>query len=181
MVLDVHCHIVPPEMARDPAGFGRRDVHFGQMAMTKGARFNTGEELIRDMDKDGVDKAVAFGFAFKDMGVSRLQNDYALALARENPGKVAAMAVLDPEAPGALVEAERCLAAGACGFGELFPSGHGFSLIGEGMSRLAAENLPSQKAPQREKSRSLKEIWDTSTRSVLQDNSVIFFSMNFHL
>ena len=47
------------------------------------------------------------------------------------------MAVLDPEAPGALLEAERCLAEGACGLGELFPAGHGFSMDGEGMSRLA--------------------------------------------
>ncbi|MEX0974096.1 MAG: amidohydrolase family protein [Bacillota bacterium] len=137
MILDVHCHVVPPEIAADPAGFGRRDLHFDQMVQTKGARFCTGEDLRRDMAEDRVDKAVAFGFAFKDLGVSRLQNDYVLELSAANPGKIAPMAVLDPEAPGALPEAERCLLKGACGFGELFPSGHGFSLEGEGMSRLA--------------------------------------------
>ncbi|MGE5578520.1 MAG: amidohydrolase family protein [Bacillota bacterium] len=138
MVLDVHCHIVPPEIARDPAAFGQRDLHFDQMRSTKGVRFLTGEDLLRDMASDGVDKAVACGFSFKDLGVSRLQNDYALSVAKMSGGSVVALAVLDPESPGAMAEAERCLAAGACGFGELFPAGHGFSLEGEGMSRLAA-------------------------------------------
>jgi hypothetical protein len=137
MLLDVHCHVVPPEIAADPAGFGRRDPHFARLAITKGARFCTGEELLRDMERDGVDRAVAFGFAFKDTGVSRLQNDYAISLAKANPGRIVAFGVLDPESPGALQEAERCLSAGARGFGELFPSGHGFSLEGEAMSRLA--------------------------------------------
>ena len=136
MVLDVHCHVVPPEIAGDPASFGRLDPHFDQMLRTKGVRFCTGDDLIRDMAQDGVDRVVAFGFGFKDVAVSRLQNDYSLSIARAYPGKVAAMAVLDPEAPGALLEAERCLAQGACGFGELFPAGHGFLLEGEGMSRL---------------------------------------------
>lgn len=137
MVLDVHCHVVPPEIAGDPASFGRRDLHFDQMLRTKGVRFCTGDDLTRDMDQDGVDKAVIFGFSFKDMGASRLQNDYSLSVAKAHPGRLAAMAVLDPEAPGALSEAERCLASGACGFGELFPAGHGFSLESEGMVRLA--------------------------------------------
>jgi predicted TIM-barrel fold metal-dependent hydrolase len=138
MVFDVHCHILPPEIARDPAAFGRRDPNFDRMRNTKGVRFLTGENLLRDMATDGVDKAVACGFAFEDLGVSRLQNDYALSIAKKSGGSVLALAVLDPESPGALAEAERCLAEGACGFGELFPAGHGFSLEGEGMSRLAA-------------------------------------------
>lgn len=137
MVLDVHCHVVPPEIAQDPAGFGRRDPHFDQLLHTKGVRFCTGEDLARDMVHEGVDRVVAFGFSFKDTAVSRLQNDYAVSLAKARPSEVAAMAVLDPESPGALAEAERCLSLGACGFGELFPSGHGFSLDGEGMTRLA--------------------------------------------
>lgn len=137
MVLDVHCHVVPPEIAANPASFGRRDLHFDQMLRTKGVRFCTGDDLLQDMDKDAVDKAIAFGFSFKDLGVSRLQNDYSISLAKRNSGKVAAMAVIDPEAPGSLAEAERCIAEGAVGLGELFPAGHGFSMEGEGMSRLA--------------------------------------------
>ena len=144
MLIDVHCHIVPPEMARDPAGFGSRDPHFGQLVWTKGAKFSDGEELVRDLQTYGVSRAVVFGFAFKDVGVSRLQNDYALALAKEHPGKILAFAVLDPESPGAMEEAERSLSSGACGFGELFPAGHGFSLLGKGMDRLAGLARESQ-------------------------------------
>ena len=102
MVFDCHCHIVPPEMATDPAAFAGRDPHFAEMCRTKNAKFLTGKDLIRDMSADGVDRAVVFGFAFKDCGISRLQNDYALDIAARNPGKLLAMAVLDPESPGAL-------------------------------------------------------------------------------
>jgi len=131
MLIDVHCHVVPPEIAADPAGFGRRDQHFSRLTTTKGARFPTGEELLGDMAAGGADAAVCFGFGFKDIGICRMQNDYVLSLAKENPGKIAGMAVLDPGADGAYAEAERCLGLGACGFGELFPAGHGFSLVGE--------------------------------------------------
>lgn len=137
MVVDCHCHIVPPEMARDPAAFAERDPHFAMMCGTKNAKFLTGQDLLRDMRSDGVDRAVAFGFAFTDCGVSRMQNDHALDVASANPGKVIAMAVLDPESPGALAEAERCLSEGAAGVGEIFPAGHGFDLAGPGMRRLA--------------------------------------------
>jgi len=137
MIIDVHCHILPEEIARDPVGFGARDPHFARLVLTKGARFATGGALLEDMAAQGVDKAVVFGFAFKDTGVSRLQNDYAVALAKASHGRLVALGVLDPESPGVVAEAERCLAAGACGFGELFPAGHGFSLAGPGMTRLA--------------------------------------------
>lgn len=137
MLIDIHCHVLPPEMAGDPAGFGARDPHFGRLVTTRGARFATGEELVEDMAAGGVDRAVAFGFAFKDTALSRLQNDYSVCLAKANPGSIAALAVVDPESPGAIEEAERCLSIGAAGFGEVFPAGHGFSLDGAGMMRLA--------------------------------------------
>jgi predicted TIM-barrel fold metal-dependent hydrolase len=137
VVFDCHCHIVPPEMATDPAAFAGRDPHFAEMCRTKNAKFLTGKDLIRDMSADGVDRAVVFGFAFKDCGISRLQNDYALDIAARNPGKLLAMAVLDPESPGALAEAERCLSLGACGVGEVFPAGHGFDLCGTAMKKVA--------------------------------------------
>lgn len=138
MLIDVHCHVVPPEIAGDPAAFARKDPHFAWLCGTKGARFCTGEDLLRTMARQDVDKAVVFGFAFRDLGVSRLQNDYAISLAKEHPGRLVALGVFDPECPGALGEAERCLSHGARGFGELFPAGHGFSLEGEAMTRLSS-------------------------------------------
>jgi len=137
VVIDVHAHVVPPEIAKDPAFFAERDPHFALLTKTKNAVFVTGEELLRDMEADGVHQAVIFGFAFKDTGLSRLQNDYAVHLMRSHPDKLAAMAVIDPEATGAEAEVERCLSLGACGVGEIFPAGHGFDLLGKGMKRVA--------------------------------------------
>jgi predicted TIM-barrel fold metal-dependent hydrolase len=87
------------------------------------------------MATDGVDKA-SLALCLRRLGVHRLQNDYACRLPRSAVA-LSGACVLIPST-GALAEAERCLAEGACGFGELFPAGHGFSLEGEGMSRLAA-------------------------------------------
>ncbi len=137
MIIDCHCHVVPPEISKDPARYAERDPHFALLCETKNAAFLTGEDLLADMEKDGVEKAVACGFAFKDTGISRLQNDHCLSLSRSNPGKIAALAVVDPEAPGAIAEVERCLSLGACGVGEIFPAGHGFDLHGQGMKRVA--------------------------------------------
>lgn len=137
MIIDCHAHVVPPEIAGDPAFFAERDPHFALLTKTKNASFLTGEDLIRDMEAHGVHKSVISGFAFKDTGISRMQNDYAAHLMRSYPDKIAFMAVLDPESPGALAEAERCLSLGACGVGEIFPAGHGFDLLGKGMKRVA--------------------------------------------
>ncbi|HHX27762.1 MAG: amidohydrolase family protein [Bacillota bacterium] len=137
MIIDCHAHVVPPEISRDPARFAERDPHFAMLTKTKNAAFLTGAHLLRDMDAGGVQQAVVSGFAFKDTGISRLQNDHSLDLSRSHPDKIAALAVVDPEAPGAVAEVERCLSLGACGVGEVFPAGHGFDLLGKGMKRIA--------------------------------------------
>lgn len=137
MIIDCHAHVVPPEISEEPALFAERDPHFALLTKTKNAAFLTGEGLLRDMEAGGAHKSVIGGFAFKDTGISRMQNDYAIHLMRSNPHKIAAMAVVDPEAPGALAEVERCLSLGACGVGEIFPAGHGFDLLGAAMKRIA--------------------------------------------
>ncbi|HHY75217.1 MAG TPA: amidohydrolase [Firmicutes bacterium] len=137
MIIDCHAHILPPEIVGDLASFAERDPHFSLLTRTKNARFLTGEDLIRDMDDQGVDRSIVCGFAFKDTGISRLQNDYCAELMRSYPERIAFLAVIDPEAPGALAEVERCLSMGACGVGEIFPAGHGFDLQGGGMKKVA--------------------------------------------
>jgi len=92
---------------------------------------------LRDMESSGVEKAIVFGFAFRDAGVSRFINDYVSLVCKRHPGKLLGLGCLCPESPGALEEAERCLDIGLSGFGELFPAGHGYSLSGSGMKRLA--------------------------------------------
>jgi predicted TIM-barrel fold metal-dependent hydrolase len=134
---DCHCHVLPEEIVSNLERFGSLDPHFGTLASTKGARFVTGDTLFDDMLEGHVDKAVIFGFAMNDTAANRLQNDYVVSFAGKHPGRFVPLGVVSPSASGFLREAERCLAIGMAGFGETFPSGHGFDMLGKEMSLLA--------------------------------------------
>lgn len=136
-MIDCHCHVMPEEVLRDLSRFASVDNHFGALVTTKGAKFSSGLELLKDMDESGVERAVVFGFSSEDPGFNRAQNDYVMSLSALHRDRLIPFGVLCPKVRGYLQEAERCLAFGVRGFGELFPAGHGFSLEGEEMTRLA--------------------------------------------
>ena len=71
--------------------------------------------------------SVVFGFAFRDQGLCRLVNDYVIDAVGRYPGRLAGLACVSPEAPGATRELERCLDLGLKGCGELMPDGQGFA------------------------------------------------------
>ncbi|MCX7829262.1 MAG: amidohydrolase family protein [Thermanaerothrix sp.] len=128
MILDFHVHIYPPEVVRDSRRIAEREDYFALLSSSKVHRWASFEELVEAMDRDGVDRAVAFGFAFKDLGLCRLCNDYVLEAARAYPDRIVPMAVVPPFAKGALEEVERARSLGAVGVGELFPEGQGFDI-----------------------------------------------------
>ena len=136
-IIDCHCHVMPEEVLKDLPRFASVDNHFGALVTTKGARFCSGEDLLREMDASDIGQAVIFGFSSEDQGFNRAQNDYVMSLSREHPDRFIPFGVLCPKGKGYLEEAERCVAGGICGFGEIFPAGHGFSLDGKDAKALA--------------------------------------------
>lgn len=136
-MIDCHCHIVPEEVLQDLPRFASVDNHFGALVTTKGAKFHSGKNLLDDMDEEGVERAVVFGFSSKDPGFNRVQNDYVLSFAAEHPGRLIPFGVTCPKNDGYLQEAERLVSEGMCGFGEIFPAGHSFSMDGRDLERLA--------------------------------------------
>ncbi len=137
-VIDCHCHVLPEELLADLPGFASVDSYFANLTTTKGGRFASGEDLVREMDASGISKAIAFGFASSDPGINRIQNDYVSSLCKKYPGKLLGLGVLSPACAGFVEEAVRCLSMGLVGFGELFPAGHGYALEGPEAARLAA-------------------------------------------
>lgn len=127
-MIDCHCHILPQEICENLDGYGEKDLYFRSLTKTRGARFVTGEKLLEDMAVYSIDKAVIFGFAFKDTGINSLINDYTAWLVKEHPGKFLGLGVICPAFPGAAKEAERCISLGLSGLGEMFPAGHGYEL-----------------------------------------------------
>jgi len=98
-VIDFHTHIFPPEIIARREAYLERDDWFRNLYADPRARMVTADTLVESMDENGVDAAVAFGFA------------------RVNPA-----------AEGAAPELERCMQKGLCGLGEPNPPGQGCAL-----------------------------------------------------
>lgn len=124
-IVDAHVHIFPPEIIRDREAYLARDAWFGLLYSDPRARMVTAEEVLQEMGRCGVATSIVFGFAFADQGLCRLANDYVLEAVKAHPGRLAGLACVSPEAPGATEEAERCLDAGLSGCGELVPRERG--------------------------------------------------------
>ena len=80
------------------------------------------------MDADGVGESWIFGFAFRDIGLCRLCNDYVIDAASRSGGRLKPLAVVPPLAAGAEAEIQRCAELGVIGVGELFPDGQSFNV-----------------------------------------------------
>jgi hypothetical protein len=76
-----------------------------------------------------VDRAVVFGFGWRDMALCRQDNDYVIESVARFPERLIGFAIVNPGAGDeAIQEIERCAAAGLCGIGELMPDGQGYRL-----------------------------------------------------
>ena len=75
MVIDCHTHIFPPAMIAARAEISLRDSWFGQL-YGPGARMATRDDLLRSMDRAGVDRSVVMGFGWKRADDCTAGNDY---------------------------------------------------------------------------------------------------------
>ena len=119
MRVDVHTHIFPPEIVENRGRFFDGEPAFRMLYDSPKARLATTESLLETMDRDGINRAVAFGFPWQNNELMVRHNDYVLeSAAKYAPALIplACMNPLKPEGPG---EAERCLGQGARGLGEL--------------------------------------------------------------
>jgi hypothetical protein len=90
------------------------------------------------MDEASVKVSVTLGFAWQDQGVCRMHNDFLLAAAARSEGRIVPFITVNPGAPGANEEIERCVRAGARGIGELRPGNQGWEPAGAAGELLAA-------------------------------------------
>ncbi len=119
MIIDSHVHIFPPEFIKDRNPNLKGEPQFALIYTDPRAALRSAPELIRAMDRDGVDRSIVCGFPWSDQGRARAHNDCILEAAAEYPERLVPLACVDPSASGGLSEAERALARGAAGLGEL--------------------------------------------------------------
>ena len=119
MIIDVHTHIFPSDIRQNRQKFFPSESAFKLLYQSPKARLIGGQELISVMDANRVDQAVVFGFPWTNIELAKTHNDYILEMVQQYPDRFIGLGCFDPASPGAAAEAERCLAGGLCGIGEL--------------------------------------------------------------
>ena len=118
MRIDFHTHAFPESVVFGRERFFDGEPEFRSLYDTPQARLATAEELVRAMDQSGVDRSVVFGFPWRNTELAARHNDYVLDAAARHFPRLVPFGCVNPLAPGALKEVERCLASGAPGIGE---------------------------------------------------------------
>ena len=128
MIIDTHTHIFPAEVIANRERFADRDPWFATLYGSPRAHMATAADLVASLDANGIDRAVTFGFGWRDPGLIRLANDTVIAAVAAYPDRLIGMAVIQPNDADTAQEIDRCARAGLRGVGELMPHGQGYRL-----------------------------------------------------
>jgi predicted TIM-barrel fold metal-dependent hydrolase len=132
MKIDCHVHITPPDIIANWEKYAEKEPYFAMLCSGKNNKFATAEEIIAVLETENAlfDRAVVFGFAFRDNGLCRYVNDYVIEKVRRYPKRLTGFCVVSPRGE-AVKEIERCYSQGLAGVGELFPQEQGFDPANE--------------------------------------------------
>ena len=148
MIVDSHCHIVPPDFGSRHHELAAKDATYAALFPQPGGRFADTEQLLRDMDAAGVDHAIAMGFGWTDPDIAVEVNDYLVEAATAHPDRITAFASVNPAwGAQAMREASRCLDAGACGIGEIHADTQRFDIADADLMEPLMALLRSRNAP----------------------------------
>lgn len=140
-IIDAHVHLYPDEVNRAPAAWAAAngERHWATLCtrVRKSGRavqgFPSVDELLREMDSAGVERAVLLGWYWENHATCVEQNRFYAACVRAHPERLLAFATLHPRAGRETVLGEVRWAAenGFRGLGELSPHSQRFSIKDE--------------------------------------------------
>jgi len=119
MIIDFHTHIFPRDIRENRENFFPSEPAFKLLYQSAKSRLIGAAELMDVMDRNRVDKSVIFGFPWKNSAVFKPHNDYIIEMVQKYPDRFIGLACFEPSGKNAVAEAERCIAAGIAGIGEL--------------------------------------------------------------
>jgi predicted TIM-barrel fold metal-dependent hydrolase len=119
MVIDFHAHLFPESICAGRQCYCESEPAFELLYRSPASRLVSAPELLAAMDAHGVDTSVVFGFPWQNPELFKLHNDYIMEVVQRNPGRLIGFGCFDPCSGEAPQEAERCLAGGLSGIGEL--------------------------------------------------------------
>jgi predicted TIM-barrel fold metal-dependent hydrolase len=119
MKIDVHTHIFPEEINKNRERFFRGENEFKSIYESESAKMVTADELIVQMDENGIDVSVVFGFPWNNIEFAKINNDYIIHSVKKFPNRLIGFTCLNPLSKNAIYEVERCLSSGLKGVGEI--------------------------------------------------------------
>lgn len=134
MRIDIHTHIFPPEIVESREKYFPGENSFRLLYDSPKSRLVPAEALLEAMDRNEIDRAVAFGFPWQNTNLSIRHNDYILEAAAKYAPRLIPLGCVYPVGQKNILEAERCLRHGAKGLGEL-------AIYGECEEKGALESL----------------------------------------
>jgi predicted TIM-barrel fold metal-dependent hydrolase len=134
MLFDSHSHILPPSFTHRGAELRARDSTFASLFPNVDAKLATAATLIEAMDRVGIDRAVVMGMGWNNIELAREANDYITESVTRYPNRLTGFCSVNPAwGDAAVMELERCVAAGLRGIGELHPDSQGFDITDKSM------------------------------------------------
>lgn len=122
MIIDFHTHVLPPQVKKDRGRYAKTDEAFAQIYGNYRIKIATAEDLIENMDRDGVDISVIVNYGWSTHEFCVTTNDYIMESVSRYPKRLIGFgAVADYNSDKSLSEIERCARGGLRGVGELRP------------------------------------------------------------
>jgi len=129
VLIDAHCHVLPPDFQRRRTSLLDRDATFGALFAKPSSPMATVTDLLETMERDGVSRAVIMGLGWASQELARESNDYIIESAMAHTGRLSAFCSVNPLwGDAAVAELERCARGGAVGIGELHPDSQAFDI-----------------------------------------------------
>ena len=130
MIIDFHCHILPPSFSRRHLELTKLDATFATLFPEAGGKAATAEMLVEAMDDAGITLSVAMGFGWENEAVAQETNDYLIRAVKRYPERLVGFCSVNPMwgKNQVCAEIERCAASGLKGIGELHPDCQGFDI-----------------------------------------------------
>lgn len=129
MIIDFHTHILPPSLRENRGRYLERDTCFELLYNDPKAKIASSEELIANMDKEGIDVSVVLNIGWSNHELCRETNDYIMEAIARYPKRLVGFCAVQPLAGDkAVAELERCVKGGVKGIGELRSDTQGFEL-----------------------------------------------------
>jgi uncharacterized protein len=119
MIIDAHTHIFPPAIKQNRENY-LSDPLFGILYTSDKAKLATADDLVTDMDKDGVDMSVALNIGWSNTELCTATNYYIMEAINRYPKRLIGFGTVYLEKlESAVKEVERCASGGLRGIGEM--------------------------------------------------------------